>query len=91
MEKEQAETIALKAAAHIFADEKALAGLMATSGVDPEQLRAGLADHAFLAGLLDYLLGNEALLLAFCEAADLAPDQPARAQAALTPGGEPWD
>ncbi len=91
MDKEQAATVALQAAAYIFADRKALDGLMAVSGASADQLRDGLTEEAFLAGLLDYLLGDERLLLAFCQAADLAPDQPARAQAALMPGDGPAD
>ncbi|MDP6173948.1 MAG: DUF3572 family protein [Rhodospirillales bacterium] len=91
MNEKQAQTLALQAAAYIFADEKALDGLMAASGADGDQLRAGMADPAFLAGLLDYLLGNEPLLLEFCEAQEIAPGLPARAQAALMPMGEPLD
>ena len=86
MDREQAETVALQAAAYIFSNEKALNGLMAASGASAEQLRTGLADYVFLAGLLDYLLGDERLLVAFCQDQDLEPDQPARAQAALMPG-----
>lgn len=50
----------------------------ATSGVDPSDLRSGLADPGFQDGLLDYVLANEPLLLAFCEEAGEDPAHVAR-------------
>jgi len=39
----------------------------AISGVHPSELRSRLADKGFQDGLLDYMMTNEPLLLAFCE------------------------
>ena len=47
--------------------EEDLQRFFALSGVDPDDLRARIFDDAFQAGVFDYVLGNEPLLLAFCE------------------------
>ena len=46
-------------------------------------------DTTVLAGVLDYILGDESLVLEFAEYAGIAPDAPARARSAL-PGYEQW-
>ncbi|WP_198148255.1 DUF3572 family protein [Elstera litoralis] len=51
-------------------------------------MRARANDPAFLGGVLDFLLGDEAQLLAFCAETEIAPELPARLRAAL-PGGTP--
>ena len=43
------------------------------SGVEPGLLRRHIGDSGFQDGLLDYLLSNEPLLLAFCEETGVAP------------------
>ena len=43
-------------------------------------LKAGAADTGFLAGLMDYFLQNESLLLAFAASEELAPDTIIRAR-----------
>jgi hypothetical protein len=50
-------------------------------------VRARAADPEFLGFVLDFLLSDEAALVAFAEEAGIAPDRPLRARAAL-PGGE---
>ncbi len=88
MRTDAAETIALKALAFVAADAEALRGFLATSGVQPAQLRGGAGDPDILAGVLDFLLGDERRLLRFCDESGLAPEAPARARASL-PGGAP--
>jgi hypothetical protein len=83
--RDAAETLALQALAHVAADPAALNRLLSLTGMEPDQLRARAADPAVLAGVLDYLLGNEADLLAFCAAAGIDPALPARARR-LLPG-----
>ena len=86
MNRDAAETIALKALAFIAADESALQGLLAASGIDAAALAAGAGDAEMLAGVLDHLLADEPRLLDFCAEVGLAPEAPARARASL-PGG----
>ena len=62
------EIIGLKALAFVAADSEALERFTALSGADATSLRARAAEPEFLAAVLDYLLANEPLLIAFCEA-----------------------
>lgn len=50
----------------------------AVSGVDPSDLRTRLADRGFQDGLLDYVMANEPLFLAFCEEGGEDPAHVAR-------------
>jgi hypothetical protein len=86
----QAETIALQALAWIATDPDRLGRLLAETGLGPDEIRAQAADPAFLGGVLDFLLGDEAALVAFCGDAEIEPTWPARARVAL-PGGAPGD
>jgi hypothetical protein len=78
-----AETIALKALGYLAADENLLEPFLGATGLTLGDLRAGAADTAFLAGILDYFLQNEALLLAFAGASELAPETIVRARQRL--------
>ena len=77
---EQAETLALRALAYIAADEDRFVRFLASSGTTPDDVRRRAADPAFLAGVYDHLLADEALLVAFAEAADIAPEKIAAAR-----------
>lgn len=90
MKQEQAETIALQAVAFLGNDEAALRGFLAQSGMTEGDLKSALTEPDFLAGVLDYLLGHEPTLTAFCDDADLPYELPARARRAL-PGGDTPD
>ena len=85
MNIEHAAVIALEALKHISADEVLLRRFMVESGLDQATLGAEAASPAFLAGVLDFLLADETALVAFCEAAALAPELPMRARG-LLPG-----
>jgi len=78
----------LSALAHIAGDEKLLDRFIAISGADGASLRSGASDPVFLAGVLDFLMSDEAALVAFCDHAQFEPDAPARARAVL-PGASP--
>ncbi len=90
MTPETAEAVALEALRHIVADERALARFLALTGASPEALRAGAADAAFLAGVLDFVLSDDSLLRGFCAAAGIAAELPASARAALPGAPPPW-
>ena len=77
---ERAQTIALKALAYLAGDEDWLNHFLNATGMDLGDLKAGAADTGFLAGLMDYFLQNEALLLAFAASEELAPDTIVRAR-----------
>ena len=80
---EGAQTIALKALGYLAADEQLLEPFLGATGLMAGDLRAGATDSAFLAGVLDYFLQNEALLLAFAGASELAPETVVRARQRL--------
>ncbi len=88
MTPERAETIALKALAFIANDAEALGQLMGRTGLTPDTLRGRASDPALLGGILDFLLEHDGRLLAFCQDAGLAPEEPTQARSRL-PGGGP--
>lgn len=51
-----------------------LGRFLALSGVQPNQLRGAVNDPGFLAGMIDFLMGHEPTLLAFCEATGTKPE-----------------
>ncbi|WP_105437406.1 DUF3572 domain-containing protein [Neorhizobium sp. T25_13] len=56
-----------------------LGRFLALSGVQPNQLRNAVNDPGFLAGMIDFLMGHEPTLLAFCEATGTKPETVAAA------------
>ena len=64
-----------------------LGRFLAFGGAGAADLRGRSADPELLGFVLDFLLESDARTLAFTSAADLPPDAPARARAAL-PGGD---
>ena len=80
---ETAQAIALKALGYLAADEDLLNPFLGSTGLALADLKAGASDSAFLAGILDYFLHNEALLLAFAASEELAPETIVRARQRL--------
>ncbi|WP_117193943.1 DUF3572 domain-containing protein [Rhizobium terrae] len=63
-----------------LANEPEMLGrFLALSGVQPYQLRQAINDPGFLAGMIDFLMGHEPTLLAFCEATGTNPETVAAA------------
>jgi Protein of unknown function (DUF3572) len=81
--RDAAETLAIQALAFIAEDPESLSRFLAASGLSVEQIRAAARQPDFLAGVLDHMLGDEKLLLAFAQSADLDPAIVARAANAL--------
>jgi hypothetical protein len=90
MTPEAAETVALQALAYVVGEAAARERFLALSGAEPALLRTEAGNAAFLAGVLDFVLADEALLVAFCDAAEIAPETPQHARACL-PGAAPAD
>lgn len=87
MDKEHAETIALQALAFIAKDDELLAQFLSLSGFAPQELKSRFRDPDFLGGVLDMILGDDTVLLAFCNTVSLSPDTLVRARRML-PGGQ---
>ncbi|MEM6678598.1 MAG: DUF3572 domain-containing protein [Pseudomonadota bacterium] len=86
MTPEAAETLALEALGYLAADETLMTRFMAEAGAAPGDLSAAAADPAFLGFVLDFLLADEPVLMAFAESVRSAPERVMQARAAL-PGG----
>ncbi|MFT3986436.1 DUF3572 domain-containing protein [Aestuariivirga sp.] len=71
--RSDAETIALKALGFIAADSERISRFLSLSGVDPSDIRRAAQNPAFLAGILDYLRGDQSLLLEFSSGENMDP------------------
>ena len=80
---EQAEAMALRALAYIAGDEDRFSRFLLATGTTPEDVRQRVAEPDFLSGVIDYLLSDDALLIAFAEDASLDPSTVALARYSL--------
>ena len=80
---EDAGDLALKLLTYLASDPDLIGRFMALTGLAPADLRQSLADPAFQAGVLDFALGDESLLLAFVANAGIKPEAVMRARAKL--------
>jgi len=56
-----------------------LGRFLALTGLEAGQLRHAVNDTGFLAGMIDFVMGHEPTLLAFCEATGTKPETVATA------------
>lgn len=87
MQRENAETVGLKALGWIASNDDLLPVFLGASGADVEALKAAADDPGLLGALLDFICMDDAWVTAFCDATGLPYDAPMRARAVL-PGGE---
>jgi hypothetical protein len=85
-EREAAEAVAVSALTFIAGEPERLSRFLSLSGLEVVNLRQVAAQPGFLAGVLAYLAGDEALLLEFAADARLKPEAVAGACRALNPG-----
>jgi hypothetical protein len=91
LRREEAETLAVQALVYIAADEGRLERFLAVTGVDPGSLRSEAGRPGFLAGVLDYVCTDEALLVGFAADQGKPPEAITGAQQMLSgPRGEDW-
>ena len=83
MTPERAEILALEALGWLAARPDDLQGFLNLSGTDVAGLRAGAGTAEMNAAIMDFLLGDEPLLLRFCEDAGIDPRQIQSARHAL--------
>ena len=88
MRRQTAETLALRALGWLAGQEELLAAFLAATGATPADLRREVENPAFLIGVLDFLLAEDARVIAFCDAAGIDYQAPMQARAEL-PGGAP--
>jgi uncharacterized protein DUF3572 len=85
---ETAEMLAVQALAFIAEDEVRLSSFVASSGIAVQSIRTAAREPNFLAGVLEHILSDEHLLMAFAEGAGINPADVARARRAL---GTIWE
>jgi hypothetical protein len=85
--REEAEAVAARALGFLASDADRLGRFLALSGLDPTSIRQASRGPGFLPAVIDHLLGDEALLLAFCDAEGLRPETIATAHQALSGRG----
>jgi hypothetical protein len=66
--------LAIQALAFIAGDPEHASRFLALSGIDAGDLRRAAGDPGFLLGVMDYLVGDEPLLLSFAAQAGLSPE-----------------
>ena len=86
MTPEHADVLALEGLAWLAGQDDAIQRFLAQSGTDAASLRQAAGSREMSVAVLDFLLGNEELLLQFCESASIAPKQMHLARHVL--GGE---
>jgi hypothetical protein len=87
MKTTDAQTIALKILTFLVSDAPRAETFMTITGLSPSDLRSGASSNTFLAGVVDYLLANEKLLVAFADEENIKPDSIIAVRRAL-PGGD---
>lgn len=87
MQREAAETIALRALAWIAADDEMAGAFLGGTGAAAGEIASRAEDPDFLVAVLDFLTGDDATVRAFCDSAGLPYDAPLAARRAI-PGGE---
>jgi hypothetical protein len=82
-------SMAIAALTFLADDSERLTRFLSVTGLGPHNLRGAAADAGFCGSVLDYLLADEPLLLAFAADARLEPADVARAHQGLS--GPPPD
>jgi hypothetical protein len=84
---EVAEVLAIQALAFIAQDGERLGRFLALTGMGPGEIRAAARERHFLVGVLDYVSGDEDLLVAFAGHARIDPGALEVARQALAEAG----
>ncbi|NVK33219.1 MAG: DUF3572 domain-containing protein [Rhodobacteraceae bacterium] len=86
---EKAQEIAMDALIHLTRDPELVGRFLALAGIGPESIRIAAEEPGFLAGVLEFYMSDEALLLSYCENIGLRPTLIAAARFELA--GDPSD
>jgi hypothetical protein len=86
--QEAAAALAIAALGYLAGDPEHLERFLALTGISPGDIRTAARAPDFLAGVLDYVAGDEALLRAVASHAAVAPEELDRARQVLS--GHDW-
>ena len=87
--REAAEALAVQALSYIAQDGERLGRFLSLTGIGPAEIRSAAREPGFLAGVLEYLAGDERLLTDFAKDAGFEPATVEAARLAL--GGSSWE
>ena len=79
-----AEDLAIAALGFLAAEPERLGRFLALTGIAPDCIREAACEPQFLVGVLDHVVGDERLLLAFAAEHEVDPETVMRARDALT-------
>ncbi|KMK68099.1 DUF3572 domain-containing protein [Puniceibacterium sp. IMCC21224] len=85
---ERADMVGLQAVAWLAGNDEILPVFQGATGAGEDDFRTGLSDPEFQGAVLDFLLMDDAWIMAFCDAQGLAYDVPMQARAMLPGGGQ---
>ncbi len=85
--RDRAEMIGLQAVAWLAANDELLPVFQGSTGASEEDFRQGLSDPDFQGSVLDFLLMDDAWIMAFCDA-QVSGLRSADQARAMLPGGE---
>jgi len=85
MDEARAQAMAIEALAFLGGAPERLTHLLEVSGLSPETLRAAARSPGFFAGLMDYLVSDEELLVAFAGEIGADPESVMAARHRLSP------
>lgn len=83
--REEAENVALQAFSFLTSDEERLGRFLAVSGLQPDNIRSAASSPGFFAGILDYVVADEPLLIALAKELDTKPEHIMQAHWTLSP------
>jgi hypothetical protein len=86
--RETAEMLAIQALAFIAEEPERLNLFLVSTGIDAAEIRTASREPGFLAGVLEHMLADESLLIAFADSAGIDPAALARARSVLDPQGK---
>ena len=75
--------LAIRAFGFIAEEPERLARFLDLTGISSAQIRAAVREPGFFAGVIEHMLADESLLIAFAESAGIHPAEVARAGAVL--------
>jgi hypothetical protein len=85
MNRNAAEILAVEALTFLASDSERLGRFLALTGISPQEIRAVARDPGFLASVLDHLMSDERLLIAFADQAGHQASDVPRARQAIAP------
>ena len=84
----EAEELGVAVFGRLAEDPERLGRFLATTGLDPREIRRAAGEPGFFGSVLDYVAGDEALLVEVAAELDNAPDRLMEARERLAPS---WD